>query len=602
MLKKYEFDQFFAMRGYWPVCDFSPDGKELAFITNISGQFNIWKQNIKSGCPEQLTFFEEESVTSMVWLNTDTIFFSAQNQGNENHQFYMLSLKERWPKKITTDSNAQHFFSPYALSPDRKKCAFYANIDNKENFDIYLYDFKKQKIESFFKQRKFLAVSHWSPDGRYLSIIDLKGMYDSDLYLLDIKTKKLNLITPHEGDVSYIPGPWNKQATGFYLISDQDHEFKSVGFYDVKKQKIQWIVEKRWDIEFIELTPDNKYLFYATNENGRSKLQTLDIGKKKVIPVSLPPGVLMESPYISKDSKQIILYFRKATHPTALYHLQIPGFQFKQIAGGFLGGIKERDLIVPRNISYKSHDGKQIPSLLSKPKNIKGKIPVVLSIHGGPHFQERPYYIAFDQFLVSRGVAVFAPNFRGSSGYGKTYTKLINRDWGGNELKDFEYAVQYLRSLPWIDAKRIAVWGGSFGGFATLSCMTRLSKYFCCGVDWFGPSNLITFVQTIPPSWKRFTFEEVGDPEKDRDFLIERSPISFIDNVKAPLQIIQGANDPRVVKSESDQMVEALRKKGLTVEYFVYNDEGHGFYKKRNSLDAYKKSAMFLLKHLGIKS
>jgi dipeptidyl aminopeptidase/acylaminoacyl peptidase len=202
------------------------------------------------------------------------------------------------------------------------------------------------------------------------------------------------------------------------------------------------------------------------------------------------------------------------------------------------------------------------------------------------------------QYLLSRGIAILAPNVRGSTGYGKSYQKLIHRDWGGDELKDFEAAVQYLHAQPWVNRERIGVFGGSFGGFATLSCVTRLPDYWAAAVDVVGPSNLVTFAKAVPPTWRRMMADMVGDPETEVDFLMERSPITYVDRVKTPLFIIQGANDPRVVQAESDQMVERLRERGIEVRYDIYEDEGHGFTKRENELRAWRDMAGFFEQYL----
>jgi dipeptidyl aminopeptidase/acylaminoacyl peptidase len=194
---------------------------------------------------------------------------------------------------------------------------------------------------------------------------------------------------------------------------------------------------------------------------------------------------------------------------------------------------------------------------------------------------------------------VLATNIRGSTGYGKSYQKLIHRDWGGAELKDMEHAAIYLQSLSWVDPDRLGVFGGSFGGFATLSCVARLPQYWAAAVDIVGPSNLVTFVKAVPPAWKRMMKAWVGDPDEDAEMLREPSPITYIENIRAPLLIIQGANDPRVVKPESDQMVERLRELGRPVEYMVFEDEGHGFTKTANALKAFKATAEWLERHLG---
>jgi dipeptidyl aminopeptidase/acylaminoacyl peptidase len=225
---------------------------------------------------------------------------------------------------------------------------------------------------------------------------------------------------------------------------------------------------------------------------------------------------------------------------------------------------------------------------------------VVLAIHGGPEAQELPVYIysGLYQYWASRGIGVLAPNVRGSTGYGKGYQRLIHRDWGGDELKDFDAAARYLRSLNWVDAARLGVFGRSFGGFATLSCIGRLPEYWAAAVDIVGPSNLLTFAKSVPPTWRRTMAQWVGDPETEADFLLSRSPISYVDQIRAPLFVIQGAHDPRVVQEESDQIVELLRQRGIDVRYDVYADEGHGFTKRANELKSLGDAATFMEQHL----
>jgi dipeptidyl aminopeptidase/acylaminoacyl peptidase len=262
------------------------------------------------------------------------------------------------------------------------------------------------------------------------------------------------------------------------------------------------------------------------------------------------------------------------------------------------GGFAEDDLVDVELVSYPTFDGRDVPAWLYRPRGVEGRAPVVLAIHGGPEAQEHPIYSPLYQYLASRGIGVLATNIRGSTGYGKTYQRLIQRDWGGGDLKDWDHAVQWLRAKDWVDAERIGVWGGSYGGFAVLTCVTRLPDYWAAAVDIFGPSNLITFAKAVPPTWRRMMKRFVGDPEEDADLLRERSPMTYIEDAKAPLLVIQGAKDPRVVRGESDQLVEKLRTLGRTVEYIVFEDEGHGFTKRANEIATMRASAGWLETHL----
>jgi dipeptidyl aminopeptidase/acylaminoacyl peptidase len=302
---------------------------------------------------------------------------------------------------------------------------------------------------------------------------------------------------------------------------------------------------------------------------------------------------------LSADGGKLAMLLSRPDHPEEVFVLDLAERTARQITFGFLGGIPEEDLAVPELVRYPTHDGREIPAFLFRPRE-DGPFPVILSIHGGPESQERPTYAyrGLYQYLLGRGIGVLAPNIRGSTGYGKTYQRLIHRDFGGDDLKDLEAAARYLRGLGWVDSERIGVFGGSYGGFATLSCVARLPDYWAAAVDIVGPSNLVTFAKAVPPTWRRFMAAWVGDPETEADFLMERSPITYVDQIQAPLFVIQGANDPRVVKGESDQIVERLRARGVPVRYDVYEDEGHGFTKRANELKALRDTAAFFEEHL----
>jgi len=268
---------------------------------------------------------------------------------------------------------------------------------------------------------------------------------------------------------------------------------------------------------------------------------------------------------LSADGSRAALIWQGPQQPPDLFVVDTETGKARRLTESMLGGLRPRDLLEPELIGYPTFDGRDIPAFLYRPKK-RGRVPVVVSIHGGPEAQERPVYMPLYQYLLSRGIAVLATNIRGSSGYGKSYQKLIHRDWGGGDLKDWEHAAKWLRAQDFVDPDRIVVFGGSYGGFAVLSCITRLPEYWKAAVDIFGPSNLVTFAKAVPPMWRRFMERWVGNPETEVDFLMERSPITYVENVKAPLLVIQGATDPRVVKPESDQMVEKLRGLGREVE------------------------------------
>ncbi len=302
---------------------------------------------------------------------------------------------------------------------------------------------------------------------------------------------------------------------------------------------------------------------------------------------------------LTPDGRSLVGLVGTGVRPLDLVTLDLESAMVTYLTDSRPTAMAERAGVVPELVDYPTHDGRSIPAWLYRPAG-DGRHPVVLSIHGGPEAQERAEYMysGLYQYLLSHGIGVLAPNVRGSTGYGSSYQRLIHRDWGGAELGDFEHAVRHLAALDWVDAKRIAVFGGSFGGFAALSCMSRLPALFAAGVSIVGPSNLVTFAKAVPPTWRALMNVWVGDPETEADFLLSRSPITYVDQIVAPLFVIQGANDPRVVQAESDQIVNALRDRGVEVRYDVYPDEGHGFTKRANEIKAIGDVGAFLVEHL----
>jgi len=351
-----------------------------------------------------------------------------------------------------------------------------------------------------------------------------------------------------------------------------------------------------WDIEEAAVACDGTAVVWSVNEGGLSVLYRWS---GDGIERHDPAGVI-EPLALSRDGSRAAVLLSSATRPTELAvidfaHDSPPRF----LTDSRPPALRNLDGIEPELVEFPTHDDRRIPGWLYRPQG-DGPFPVVLSIHGGPEAQERPVYAysGLYQYLLAAGIGVFAPNVRGSSGYGRAYQTLIHRDWGGAELGDFDYANRYLRSLDWVDGERIAVFGGSFGGFATLSCVARLPNLWAAGVSVVGPSNLHTFVRSVPPTWRALMAKWVGDPDVDHDLLTERSPLTYADDIVVPLMVVQGANDPRVAQAESDQIVESLRARGVEVRYDVYADEGHGFTKRENEIQADGDIAEFLIDHL----
>jgi dipeptidyl aminopeptidase/acylaminoacyl peptidase len=600
-----EFARYHAVRLHLGNLAFSPDGHQIAYITNTTGQFDIWRQAVTGGWPWQVSAFDRETPRQVLWSGDGDLIGQADTNGSEQYQIFSIPAAGGLVGYFTSRPDVQYEVQPEALAPDGRSLAYSGNDREPTDSDVLIRDLRTGETRRVLANGRYNLAANWSPDGRYLAVVDVRSNTDLHLWLLDAATGEAREALPHEDECFLVPGPWLPDSSGFYVVSDRGRDFKGVARYSLASDEMRWVITHEWDVEAVELGHDGRRLVWAQNESGRSQLYVRDDGGPALRVAGLPLGVI-EQMRLTPDGRMLAVRINSATAPAEVYVLTLGPLgtqgapRLRRLTYGMLGGLAPEDLIEPELVSYPTFDGRQIPAWLYRPRGASQlePAPVVLSIHGGPEAQERVEYRAFYQYLLARGIGILAPNIRGSTGYGTSYQKLIHRDWGGAELKDIEAAAQYLQALPWVRADRIGVYGGSFGGFATLSAVTRLPDYWAAAVDIVGPSNLLTFVRSVPPTWRRLMAAWVGDPDADADLLRERSPITYVDNVKAPLLMLQGANDPRVVKAESDQMVERLRQMGREVEYEVFEDEGHGFVKSTNRLRGFWLAAEFFERHL----
>ncbi len=594
------FEQFFAIRRFQPALEFTPDGRRLLFVTNTSGQFNLWRTSIGGGRQQQLTAFESNTVRSVAPApDGKTIVFTADQDGDEFHQIYSLPANGGWPEQWTEAPQVQHFVSANGWSPDGSLLAFAANARVPTDMDVWLRD-RDGNVRKLFGDAMYAFPAGWSPDGRQLLALDFRNTTDTSIHLVDVGSGESRELTPHEEETTYLPGPWARDGSGFYVLSNEGREFAGLAFFRLDGG-LEWLETPEGDVEEVDLSEDGRVLAWLENDRGWARVHLRDVESGADLPEpQLPNGAISTAGSaltLSPDGRHAALIWQGPQRPPDLYVIETGTGKARKLTESMLGGLRPRQLVEPELVSYPTFDGRDIPAWLYRPKR-RSRMPVVLSIHGGPESQERPVYMPLYQYLLSRGIAVLATNIRGSSGYGKTYQTLIHHDWGGGDVRDWDHAVKWLHEQDWVNRDRIAVWGGSYGGFAVLSCVTRLPGYWRCAVDIFGPSNLVTFVRAVPPTWKRFMDKWVGNPDTEADFLNERSPITYVEQMQTPLLVIQGATDPRVVKPESDQMVKRLQSLGREVEYEVFEDEGHGFTRRSNELRAFRLSADWLERYL----
>jgi dipeptidyl aminopeptidase/acylaminoacyl peptidase len=464
-------------------------------------------------------------------------------------------------------------------------------------------DAKTYDKKMVYENKDAFDVGSVSGDGRYVALIRTNTTVDSDIYLFDSQKGETKHLTPHEGTISFNAQDFDPQSKFLYYLTDQGTEFSYLERYELATGKKESVKKAKWDLLYSYFSEKGKYRVDAINEDARTKIEVLDqsTGKELKLP-DLPLGDIT-SVNISDTEKLMAFYFNGDRSPSNLYVYDFASQKHKKLTDTQNPEINPDDLVDAQIIRYKSFDGMQIPSILLKPQqaSAENKAPAIVWVHGGPGGQTRKGYSSLLQYLVNHGYVILGVNNRGSSGYGKTFFTADDGKHGYEPLWDCVEAKKYLASLDYVDPKKIGIFGGSYGGYMVLAALTLKPEEFAVGVDLFGISNWVRTLESIPPYWESFRkalYKEVGDPAKDKDKLIATSPLFHADKIVRPLMVLQGANDPRVLKQESDDIVNAVRQRNGVVEYIVFPDEGHGFSKKENQLKGYKAILDFLDKYL----
>ena len=596
---KYDFKSYTSIRAATSP-SFSRDGKYIFFLTNITGSPQIWKVSVKGGWPEQLTYYDERVKRVLCSPTEELLTFSVDPGGSERDQIYLLSLKTGLIMPLAVESDIIHDLGPWSY--DGKLASYRSNIRNQAFFDVYSVDVKTGRSNRVLERNETNSPECWSHSGRLLVVKRENTNLDMDLFLVDLKAEEVRCLTPHSGEASYYDAAFTPNDVSILCLANRDREFMALVSIDIKTSEERAIVEENWDLESLALSPDGKIAAYTVNEEGYSKLRIRNLASGKTEEVDdLPPGVVSEAKW-SPDGRYLAFTFCGSRFNSDIWLYDSKRKELSRLTKSDRGGISQDAFVEPELVSYKTFDGLDIPSFLYMPKSCAGKKPpVVVNIHGGAEMQYKPTFNTVIQFLVNQGFAVFSPNVRGSSGYGKTFNHLDDVEKRVDAVHDLKYAHKWLVESGKIDPKCIAVYGGSYGGFMTLAALTTFPNLWAAGIDLYGMANFITFLNNTGPWRRRERAFEYGDPVKDAAFLRELSPIYKADKIVAPLLVVHGANDPRVPKTETDQIVEALKKRGVAVEYLLFNDEGHGIVKLKNRITTYSAIINFLQKYLANK-
>jgi dipeptidyl aminopeptidase/acylaminoacyl peptidase len=589
---------FVPTRRFGRALAIAPDGSAIAYIADEGGQLNLLLQPLDGSPPTTLTRGTDWSVRQVGWSqDSTTLFYAADRDGDEYYQLFRVGRDGSEPQQLTDSPKAQHYLADAPVSPDGRWLAYAANDRDPTDQDVLLRDLATGQVRRLLDVGGMLFAGSWSPDSSRLTVFDARSNTDVAPLVAGLDGSVQRLLEGRPG--KHLGGSWAADGDAVYLTTDLDRDFVAFTRLDLADGRLPPVDRPDWDVAGAVVVAGGRVAIWLVNVDGISHLRARNLVDGSHLPVpAIPPGA-MSTFSASDDGSHVAVLAATGTRPLNVGLVDLSAGRFDWITDSSPTAADASTFIEPELVRFPTHDGRDIAGYLYRPAG-DGPFGVVLSIHGGPEFQELPEYNynGLYQYLLSRGVGIFAPNVRGSTGYGTSFQKLIHHDWGGDELKDFEQAHHYLTGLDWVDPSRIGVFGGSFGGFATLSCVSRLPDLWAGAVSIVGPSNLVTLVSSVPPTWRRLMAEWVGDLETEQDFLRERSPITYADDIVTPLFVIQGANDQRVVQAESGQIVERLRARGVDVRYDVYPDEGHGFAKRANESKAMSDAAEFLIGYL----
>ncbi len=576
------------------------DGK-FVFLSTESGVSQIWLGDAASGETRQLTFFKERVFSMSVSSDGKKVFFTMDNGGNEQEQLNILDPATGECRALTDNQKARNQFG--GMLPDGKTIVFSCNARNPANFDICSLNIDDGTGGILCRNDdSYNMPAALSPDGRYFLYNKLKGQSDNCLWMLDLTTLETEKVDPDGSYAQYVSPVFTPDSEGFYLLTDKDSEFIYLAYYDIASKTLTKLYEENWDLESLALSKDGKYLAMLVNNDGYSDLKIFDTASRRFLNTPRPPKCVCGYSGMSWsfEGRKLLFTVNSASRPGNVWMLDLDGDCLKKVTNTSLQGISRDELVEPELCHYTSYDGLKVPYWFYPARNTEAsKIPpVVIDIHGGPEGQERPTFNPLTQYLVSQGFSVVAPNVRGSVGYGKSYHHLDDVEKRMDSVHDIESLVGHIVCAGQADSDRIAVMGGSYGGFMTLASITEYPDLWAAAVDIVGISNFETFL-TYTAEYRRSHREsEYGSLSKDRDVLRRISPIHKVDRIVAPLMVIHGANDPRVPVGEAEQIVDSLRSRNVPVEYLCYADEGHGLSKRKNQLDCYPRLAEFLKKYL----
>ena len=583
---------------------FSADTGQLLISSDETGVFNAYRLDPETGAREALTQSTDNAVFAVSWFPADgRALVTMDGGGDELNHVYVREL-DGTLTDLTPGENVKASFSGW--SADGAQFWITTNERDPAAFDLYVYDADDYERALVFENADALAPAAISPDGRWLALERPRTSADSDILLVDLSSEDRTprLITAHEGNIAYGVYTFTPDSEALVYATDEHGEWNQAWRYDIETGEQAPLIEAEWDVMYVAYSPSGRYRVSALNADGFTDVSILDeeTGGELLLPASVPAGDLASVRFNPAET-QVAFLVTSSTAPANVHWVDLRSGEHRQLTEALNPALDPEDLVEAQVVRFESFDGLEIPGILYRPHEASADnpVPALVLVHGGPGGQSRAGYSAMIQHLVNNGYAVYAANNRGSSGYGKTFFHMDDRRHGEEDLRDIVAAGDYLRAQDWVRDDAVGVIGGSYGGYITAAALAFHPEAFDAGINIFGVTNWVRTLQSIPPWWEAFRealYDEMGDPATDEERHRAISPLFHAQNIVKPLLVVQGANDPRVLQVESDELVEAVRANGVPVEYVIFPDEGHGFLKRENRITASNAYVAFLDRYL----
>jgi dipeptidyl aminopeptidase/acylaminoacyl peptidase len=584
----------------------SPDGKTVVFVSNITGRNNLWLVPAEGGWPTQLTVSDQRQ-THPAWSpDGKWIAYQSDYDGDEQWDIFFVSPKTGQVVNVTTTREVSEEHPVW--SPTGRYVAYMVKPKTSSVYEIDVFDTVLRDVKHITTNMPVDRLNTnpiWSKDGNYIAYTqeEAKGT-NSNIFVVNVATGNTSLVTPHDGEKLYAPNDFSSDGKMLLITANAVNGYQNAALLDIAARKITWLTQEKWEVHSGNFSPDGKSVTFRANVDGHADLYLHDIATEKTTELPLKKGVNSfggaESAF-SRDGKKLLYYHNGANAPNDVWAYEIATGKSTQVTHSLMAGVPAEHMVEPFLVHYPSRDGKwTISAWVYVTRNMQrnAQNAAIVYIHGGPKSQSMDSFNRFIQHIVNHGYMVIAPNYRGSTGYGKPFEDANLFDMGGGDLQDVLAAADFLKQTGYPDPKKIIAMGGSYGGYMTMMAVTKAPDVWAAGVPIVPFVNWFTEIQNEDPVLQQSDRATMGDPEKNPDFFRDRSPFFFVDQIKAPLLLLAGGHDPRCPKEETIQVVDAVKKRGGVADYKIYENEGHGFAKVENQIDAYQRVTNFLKAHV----